>query len=82
MKWRLSCRDASRLASQRLDTRLMPGERLALALHLAVCRQCASFARQLQALRTLARAEPLDAGDATLAPEARERIAKTLRDRT
>lgn len=47
----LSCRESSRLLSDRLDRPLRLGERLALRLHLALCRACSRADKQLQFLR-------------------------------
>jgi hypothetical protein len=44
----LSCHDASRLLSDRLDRPLRTGERLALRLHLALCRGCSRTREQLR----------------------------------
>jgi hypothetical protein len=47
----VSCREASRLLSQREERALTRGERLRLHVHLAVCTACRRFARQLAFLR-------------------------------
>jgi len=47
----VSCKEASRLLSQREDCPLALGERVKLALHLCVCIACTRFARQLVVLR-------------------------------
>lgn len=47
----LSCREATRLLSQREDRRLSYGERIKLQLHLGVCTACSRFSRQLAFLR-------------------------------
>lgn len=47
----LSCRDASRLASQALDQPLNFRERFGLRVHLLICNGCQAFARQLQYIR-------------------------------
>jgi hypothetical protein len=46
-----SCREASRLQSDRLDRRLRLGERLALEFHLLLCRACSQAERQLDFLK-------------------------------
>jgi hypothetical protein len=46
----LSCHEASRLLSDRLDRRLRPWERLALRIHLAMCRGCSRADEQLRFL--------------------------------
>lgn len=48
----LSCREASRLQSDSLDRPLRLRERLALLLHLLLCRACTRAQRQLELLRT------------------------------
>ena len=47
----VSCKEASRLLSQREERRLAPAERIKLALHLGVCDACTRFARQLALIR-------------------------------
>lgn len=47
----LSCQEASRLQSDRLDRPLRPRERFALRLHVAVCRCCSRAEEHLQFIR-------------------------------
>ncbi len=47
----LSCKEASRLASQGLDRRLGFAERVSLRVHLAICRGCRSVADEMAFLR-------------------------------
>jgi len=47
----VSCKEASRLLSQRQDRTLALAERVKLALHLSVCIACTRFARQLVVVR-------------------------------
>ena len=47
----VSCKEASRLLSQREERPLVAGERVKLALHLAACFACRRFARQLGVMR-------------------------------
>ena len=47
----LSCKEATRLASQGLDRELALGERIALRVHLAICAGCRNVDRQLSFLR-------------------------------
>ena len=47
----LSCKQAAQLASQGLDRKLGPWERLTLRLHLAICNGCSNFSRQAAFLR-------------------------------
>jgi hypothetical protein len=81
----LTCKDASRLISERQERSLRTGELWALRLHLWLCASCRRFARQLgllrRVLRTLARRMATDVDGPELAPEARERIRKVLAER-
>ncbi|HEV2221277.1 MAG TPA: zf-HC2 domain-containing protein [Casimicrobiaceae bacterium] len=47
----VSCKEASRLLSQREERRFSLGERVRLRLHLAACVACARFERQLALMR-------------------------------
>ena len=47
----ISCKDASRLVSQREDAPLSAWQRLALRLHLSVCAACTRFEKQITFLR-------------------------------
>jgi predicted anti-sigma-YlaC factor YlaD len=47
----LSCKEATRLASQGLDRKLALGERAMLRFHLAICKGCRNVHRQLAFLR-------------------------------
>ncbi len=47
----LKCREAARLASQKMDRPLSFGERVSLRAHLAICDGCANFGKQLEFLR-------------------------------
>ena len=46
-----SCRQATKLASKRLDHPLNFGERMALRMHLAICKSCTNAAEQFEFLR-------------------------------
>ena len=48
----ISCKDASRLVSQREDARLSLWQRTLLRLHLSVCVACTRFERHIRFLRT------------------------------
>ena len=48
----ISCKDASRLVSQREEAPLSAWQRLVLRLHLSVCAACSRFERQIALLRT------------------------------
>jgi hypothetical protein len=47
----LTCKEATRLASQGLDRRLGPVERFSLRLHLVICDGCSRAAQQFAFLR-------------------------------
>jgi len=47
----LSCKETSRLLSQGEDRRLAFGERVALRVHLAICKGCRNVSRQFRFLR-------------------------------
>lgn len=80
MKWMPTCREATELASRASDSRLSLPERLALWLHLAVCKNCTRFNRQLHDMRRLLRECPADDDAAGgLAPEARQRIESEMK---
>jgi len=81
----LTCKDASRLISERQDRPLGFRERLSLRMHLWMCVSCRRFERQLALMRQALRLPPRravdDAQGADLTPEARERIRKALAER-
>jgi hypothetical protein len=82
MKWLPTCRETTELASRAMDARLPFADRMALRLHLAICRNCAQFNLQLQEMRRLFRVETSNSDDAAvLAPDARQRIATELQKR-
>jgi hypothetical protein len=61
-----------------MDERLPFGDRIAMRMHLAICRNCTRFAEQLQELRRLLRLETGDETALGLTDEARQRIATEL----
>ncbi len=80
MKWMPTCRETTELASRAMDARLPFADRMAMRVHLIICRNCAHFNAQLQELRRLFRPEPGAEDDAPgLAPVARQRIDVALR---
>ena len=65
-----------------MDARLSFADRMALRVHLAICRNCAQFNLQIQEMRRLFRAETgADDPVPALAPDARQRIAAELQKR-
>jgi hypothetical protein len=51
----LNCKQASQLISQSLDRSLTLRERIALLLHLIICKYCKRFSQQVQTLRYVMR---------------------------
>ena len=81
--WMFRCNDVSQKVSQSLDASLPFHHRMAVRMHLLMCRYCARFRRQLIMLRRVSRHmddEPsMDQTTATLSDETKERIKKALR---
>ena len=81
--WMFRCNDVSQKVSQSLDAALPFHHRMAVRMHLLMCRYCARFRRQLIMLRKASRLmddEPsTDETTATLSNESKERIKKALR---
>ena len=84
----LRCEEADRLRSRQQLEPLTRVERVAMSLHQLICKSCRIAARQLQILdAALSRlrdavtdASPVADSGPRLSPDARERIAKSLRD--
>ena len=53
--FRITCKEAHRLLSDRLDRPLAGGERWRLWLHLRFCEMCSRFQRQMDVLRAAMR---------------------------
>lgn len=56
----LSCKESTRLLSQAADRELDFGERVALRLHLAICKGCRNAGAQFRFLRTAVQQLSLD----------------------
>lgn len=82
MKWIPTCKETTVLASRAMDVRLPFADRMAMHLHLAICENCARFARQMHEMHRLFRADA-DAGDDArgLTDAAHQRIATELQDK-
>ncbi|NWG38672.1 MAG: hypothetical protein HXY27_01700 [Hydrogenophilaceae bacterium] len=65
--------------TQSLDHGLTFHERIAMKLHLMICRNCARFMKQMHLLRSWLRIEN-EAEQPGLTDEARQRIAGKLRE--
>lgn len=82
--WMFRCQEVSQKVSQSMDTALSLQQRMAIRMHLWMCRYCALFARQLRMLRSMGRhmegKDPEDTSAGGLSFEAKERMKKHLRD--
>jgi len=86
----LTCKDASRLISERLERPLGFRERWSLRFHLMLCVYCRRFEQQMalmrKALRELGRRAETEgadiAADIEFTVEARERIRKAVAERS
>ena len=81
--WMFRCKDVSHKVSQSMDAALPFHQRMAIWMHLLMCRYCYRFRSQLMTLRKLSRMtvhDPVDVlSNETLSPQARERIKGKLR---
>ena len=82
----LRCREISKLVSESMERDLPLRTRMQVWMHLAMCRICSGFARQIRLLRRAVRENPERLGpdesapEAKLPEEARDRIKAVLRD--
>ncbi len=79
----LRCEAAAALMSRELDEPLSRLERTALLCHLAACRSCRRFRRQVRRIRQSLRLRDraiASGADEGLSPEARARMARALRE--
>ncbi len=75
MKWMVTCKETTELASRTMDEHLQFADRMAMQFHLAICKNCARFNSQLQEMRRLFRVETeADIATPGLTPDARQRI--------
>lgn len=84
MKWIVTCKENTELSSRSMDERLPLIERIAMAFHVVICRNCARCVKQLHAMRQLIQGQTLQmeatSDDALpgLPPESRQRIKTEL----
>ena len=80
----LNCRDASRLSSEAMDHSLPWAKRLALRLHLSMCRYCKRYADQLRFIHQIADlggdqlSETSSASEIRLTEDAKQRIQRAM----
>ena len=81
--WMFHCSEVSQKVSQALDMHLPLHHRMAIRIHLMMCRYCARFRRQLLLIRKMCRYTEGGVRDVpvpdALTPQARERIKASLR---
>ena len=83
--WMFKCKEVSRVVSDSLDRKLPLHHRVMIRIHLAMCKYCARFKRQILLIREACRRpEALpEAPDsaAVLSQEARQRIISVVKSR-
>lgn len=80
----IACREATALISQGLDAHLGWRQRLALRLHLLICRWCRRYLVQVHLLRQALRSQagdPARLAASGMPPEARRRLGAALEGR-
>jgi hypothetical protein len=79
----LTCKDVSKLVSESLDRKLPLSQRMAVRLHIMMCRMCRAYQKQTLLLRNAvqAYAHSLDKGESSesLPKDAAQRIKKALK---
>lgn len=76
------CKRAARLQSEAMDHPLSPGQRIGLRIHLALCKWCRRYGKQIRFLRTAAHDHPEkweESAPRRLSDEARQRLKDSLR---
>lgn len=83
MPWMFRCQDVSHKVSQSMDDALPVHQRMAVWMHLLMCRYCLRFRKQMMLLRKLSRMTAHAPSPAlmrdTLSKEARNRIKEKLK---
>jgi hypothetical protein len=81
--WMFRCKDVSQKVSQSMDIQLPYHHRMAVHMHLLMCRYCARFRDQLLMLRKMSRQIDSDPSNTKitnkLSEASKERIKKNLR---
>ena len=80
--WMFKCKEVTRMISESMDKKLPRHHRIMILMHLAMCKYCSRFRRQLLFIRAACRnlAQPLEEMDPaiTLPMEVRRRINAAL----
>jgi hypothetical protein len=79
----LSCKEVTQLVSESLDRDLHIHQRMAMWIHIFMCKYCSRYRRQLMKLRDVIgrhslHSEDIEFDGACLSPEARKRIKQSL----
>ncbi len=79
----LTCKEASFLASKKMDGTLAWREEMALRLHVGMCNMCRRYLRGLKSLRVMMRGSSAEgktllSANVKLSEQARERIEQAL----
>jgi hypothetical protein len=81
--WMFQCKDVSQKVSQSMDDPLPYYQRMAIRIHLLMCRYCSLFRRQLIMLRIMSlhvdSDQPSTETTSKLSQETKRRIKKKLR---
>ena len=78
--WMFRCKDVSHKVSMAMDTTLPLHQRVAIRIHLMMCRYCARFYRQLQMLRKLSTHPDSDLPQAGLTESLSEDAKRRIKD--
>ena len=81
--WMISCPEATRLSSERLDRRLEGWELARYRFHLLICTMCRRYGRQMETLQQMIHANGEQLPEVlhqTLEPGVKDRIKSRLRE--
>jgi hypothetical protein len=73
-----TCEDLLPVMSQQLDRKISIRQRIALNLHLFVCKWCLDYSKQLSFMRDAVRIEANRINENSLSSEAKERMKRSL----
>lgn len=85
----LTCRETTSLISQSLDAKLSLRQRIAVRIHLFMCRFCSRFKKQLYFIRDATEwfniddneGEDIQRLDESLTPESREKLKRIIAEK-
>jgi len=86
MNWKIitSCKETSRLLSERLDHPLPLSKRILMRMHLLMCNNCVYFGRQVESLKNILGKHKLPEDElpspytSSLSDEAKDRIKSSM----